>query len=151
MVLVQGAGKGVLKREGTACAKALGVCRSWQKASVLAVREWRGERLEMRLGRRHELDQILVFSLRAVGNLSRILSRNDMKNIFLLKRSLWLQYLGRGWGYVIASWGHPLGGYCSEPGETWRCLVQGVVVEMESSGECPRRFRRWNLQGVVIW
>lgn len=115
MVLVQGAGKGVLKREGTACAKALGVCRSWQKASELAVREWRGERLEMRLGRRHELDQILVFSLRAVGNLSRILSRNDMKNIFLLKRSLWLQYLGRGWGYVIASWGHPLGGYCSEP------------------------------------
>lgn len=63
--------------------------RNWEKACVLELREWTDE-WQMRLGRGHELDQLLVFVLGAVGNLSRVLSRNDMTETILLKRSLQL-------------------------------------------------------------
>lgn len=37
-----GAGKGVLKREGTACAKALGVCRALAKGQCASVERVEG-------------------------------------------------------------------------------------------------------------
>lgn len=43
--------------------------RGWKKARVLESRVWNGEWQEVRLGRRYELDQILVFILRTMGNL----------------------------------------------------------------------------------
>lgn len=94
--------------------------RNWKKACVLDLGERRSEWQEMSLGKGHELGQILVFVLRAVGSLERILSRNDMKKkIFLLKRSLLLQ-CGQCFG----------GGILAVRDSSFRMLPQWSSLEM---------------------
>lgn len=59
----------MLKKEGTACAKVLGVLEELGEGLCARAERVEGAVTGNELGRGHELGQILVFTLRAAGNL----------------------------------------------------------------------------------